>query len=279
MNITTEERKMIELILKYTFLQNAIIGGILVGITCAIIGSFIVLKKMSFLGDGLAHISFGGVAAGILFNINPLISALIFSVLSGVGIQKLKEMKIYSDAAIGIFFSFGLALGVILVSLSTGYSIDLYSYLFGNILAISQLDLILTSGITLIALGTVFFLYKELFYITFDEETAQAHGLPVKSLNQILIVICALAIVTSMKIVGILLVSSFLIIPTTTALMLGVKSFKRTIFMSVVISVISVLMGIIFSYYLDIATGGAIVMTLVGMFVLSLGYKKILKNN
>jgi len=188
-------------------------------------------------------------------------------------------MKIYSDAAIGIFFSFGLALGVILVSLSTGYSIDLYSYLFGNILAISQLDLILTSGITLIALGTVFFLYKELFYITFDEETAQAHGLPVKSLNQILIVICALAIVTSMKIVGILLVSSFLIIPTTTALMLGVKSFKRTIFMSVVISVISVLMGIIFSYYLDIATGGAIVMTLVGMFVLSLGYKKILKNN
>lgn len=270
---------MIELILKYTFLQNAIIGGILVGITCAIIGSFIVLKKMSFLGDGLAHISFGGVAAGILFNINPLISALVFSVLSGVGIQKLKEMKIYSDAAIGIFFSFGLALGVILVSLSTGYSIDLYSYLFGNILAISQLDLILTSGITLIALCTVFLLYKELFYITFDEETAQAHGLPVKSLNQILIVICALAIVTSMKIVGILLVSSFLIIPTTTALMLGVKSFKRTIFMSVVISVISVLMGIIFSYYLDIATGGAIVMTLVEMFVLSLGYKKILKNN
>jgi zinc transport system permease protein len=270
---------MIDLILKYTFLQNAIIGGILVGITCAMIGSFIVLKKMSFLGDGLAHISFGGVAAGILFNINPLISALIFSVFSGFGIQKLKEMKIYSDAAIGIFFSFGLALGVILVSLSKGYTIDLYSYLFGNILAISQIDLILTSGITLFALLIILLLYKELFYITFDEETAQANGLPVNSLNQILVIICALAIVTSMKIVGILLVSSFLIIPTTTALTLGVKSFKKTIFISVIISIISVLIGIIFSYYLDVATGGAIVMTLVGMFTLSLGYKRILKKN
>lgn len=270
---------MIDLILRYTFLQNAIIGGILVGITCAMIGSFIVLRKMSFLGDGLAHISFGGVAAGILFNINPLISALIFSVLSGVGIQKLKEMKIYSDAAIGIFFSFGLALGVILISLSTGYTIDLYSYLFGNILAISQLDLILTGGITLLSILIVFLLYKELFYITFDEESAQANGLPVKALNQILIIICALAIVTSMKIVGILLVSSFLIIPTTTALMLNIKSFKKTIFVSVIISIISVLMGIIFSYYLDIATGGAIVMTLVALFICALTYSKIIKKN
>lgn len=270
---------MIDLILRYTFLQNAIIGGILVGITCAMIGSFIVLRKMSFLGDGLAHISFGGVAAGILFNINPLISALIFSVLSGVGIQKLKEMKIYSDAAIGIFFSFGLALGVILISLSTGYTIDLYSYLFGNILAINQIDLILTSGITLLSIAIVFLLYKELFYITFDEESAQANGLPVKALNQILIIICALAIVTSMKIVGILLVSSFLIIPTTTALMLNIKSFKKTIFVSVIISIISVLMGIIFSYYLDIATGGAIVMTLVALFICALTYSKIIKKN
>ncbi len=270
---------MIELLLKYTFLQNALMGGILVGITCAIIGSFIVLKKMSFLGDGLAHISFGGVAAGILFNINPLISALIFAILSGIGIQKLKDMKIYSDAAIGIFFSFGLALGVILVSLSTGYTIDLYSYLFGNILAISQTDLILTASITIISIIIVFLLYKELFYITFDEETAQANGLPVKLLNQILIIICALAIVTSMKIVGILLVSSFLIIPTTTALMLGVKSFKRTIFMSIIISIISVLIGIFCSYYLNIATGGAIVMSLVVMFTIALIYCKFIKNN
>jgi len=270
---------MIDLILKYTFLQNAIIGGILVGITCAIIGSFIVLRKMSFLGDGLAHISFGGVAAGILFKVNPLISALFFSVLSGLGIQKLKDMKIYSDAAVGIFFSFGLALGVILISLSTGYTIDLYSYLFGNILSINQFDLILMSLMTLVALGTVGLLYKELFYITFDEESAQANGLPVKLLNQILIVISALAIVTSMKIVGILLVSSFIIIPTTTALIMGIKSFKKTIIVSVIISVISVIMGIIFSYYFNIATGGAIVMTLVAIFTGVLGYTRILKKN
>ncbi len=270
---------MIDLILKYTFLQNAIIGGVLVGITCAIIGSFIVLRKMSFLGDGLAHISFGGVAAGILFKINPLISALGFAVLSGIGIQKLKDMKIYSDAAIGIFFSFGLALGVILISLSTGYTVDLYSYLFGNILAINQFDLILMGVMTIVALITVVMLYKELFYITFDEETAQANGIPVKWLNQILVIICALAIVTSMKIVGILLVSSFLIIPTTTALVLGIKSFKRTIFTSVIISVISVFMGIFFSYYFNIATGGAIVMTLVALFTCVLTYSKLIKKN
>lgn len=268
---------MISVILKYTFLQNAIIGGVLIGITCAIIGNFIVLRKMAFLGDGLAHISFGGVAAGILFKINPLISALGFSILSGIGIQKLKDMKIYSDAAIGIFFSFGLALGVILISLSTGYSVDLYSYLFGNILAINTLDLILMSGMMGVALLVVVLLYKELFYITFDEETAEANGLPVKLLNQILIIICALAIVTSMKIVGILLVSSFLIIPSTTSLVLRIKSFKKTIVVSVIISILSVIVGIVGSYYTNVATGGAIVMTLVLIFVAALIYNKTIK--
>ncbi len=262
--------------LQYAFMQRAFLGGILVAILCSAIGIFLVLRRMSLLGDGLAHISFGGIAAGMFFGVYPLLSALAFSVSAAIGIQALKRMKIYSDAAIAIFFSFGLALGVVLVSLSHGFSADLFSYLFGSILAVSESDilLILAAGAATLLLLALF--YKEFLFITFDEESARASGLPVERLNTLLIMLAAVAVVLSMRIVGILLVSSFMVIPASIALPLC-KSFRQSILASILIAIAAVISGLALAYWFDLAAGGAIVLVLVAAFAAMLLYKKIAK--
>ena len=266
---------MLEL-LQYAFMQRAFLGGILIAVLCAVIGVFLVLRRMALIGDGLAHVSFGGIAAGLFFNVYPLLSALVFSVTAALGIQKLKQMKVYSDSAIAIFFSFGLALGVVLVSLSKGYNADLMSYLFGSILSVSETDILLILLVGLATLATLLVFYKELFYITFDEESARASGMPVDHLNTLLVVLTAVAVVLSMRVVGILLVSSFIVIPASIALPLC-KSFKQSILASALISAASVVVGLLLAYYTNMAAGGAIVLVLVAAFTAMLIYKNIVK--
>jgi zinc transport system permease protein len=261
--------------LQYAFMQRAFIAGILIAIICAVIGVFLVLRRMSLMGDGLAHIAFGGIAAGMFFNIYPLLSALVFSVLAALGIQKLKEMKVYGDAAIAIFFSFGLAIGVVLVSFSHGFNADLFSYLFGSILAVSEADILLILAVGVATIAVIMLFYKELFYITFDEESARAAGIPVQRLNTMLVVLTAVAVVLSMRIVGILLVSSFIVIPASISLLLH-RSFKQTIGIAGLTAVASVVAGLVMAYYLDLAAGGAIVLVLVAAFAMALVYKKLL---
>jgi zinc transport system permease protein len=263
---------MIE-IFQFVFMQRAFMIGILIAILCAIIGLFIVLRRMALLGDGLAHISFGGIAAGMFFGIYPILSALIFSVLGALGIQKLKKMKVYSDSAIAIFFSFGLALGIILISLSRGFNADLMSYLFGSILAVSTVDILLILAVGIVVLITIYLFYKELVYITFDESSAKASGLPVEKLDTLLVILTAVIVVLSMRIVGILLVSSLMVIPASTALMFK-KSFKQTMIISTIIAIISVIIGLISAYYFNLAAGGAIVMVLIAIFLTLLIFKK-----
>ncbi|MFA5049881.1 MAG: metal ABC transporter permease [Candidatus Micrarchaeia archaeon] len=262
--------------LEYGFMQRAFISGILIAMVCSIIGLYLVLRRMALIGDGLAHISFGGIAAGMFFGIYPLISALIFSILSVIGIQKLKKMKVYGDAAIAIMFSFGLSLGVILLSYSGGFNADLFSYLFGSILSVSQNDLYLISILAIGVLSFVFLFYKELFYITFDEEGAKVSGINVERFNTALLILCAIAIVISLRVVGVLLVASFIAIPASTALLFR-SSFKNSIIFSAVIAISSIIIGLSASYYLDLAAGGAVVFTLVLVFALSLIYKNLLK--
>ncbi|MFA5077562.1 MAG: metal ABC transporter permease [Candidatus Micrarchaeia archaeon] len=251
--------------LQYGFMQRALIAGVLIAAICSAIGFFLVLRRMSMLGDGLAHISFGGIAAGMFFGVYPLLSALAFAVASALGIQKLKQMKVYGDAAVAIFFSFGLALGVVLVSMSRGFGTDLMSYLFGSILAVSQNDLLLIAAVGALTLAALALFYKELMYMTFDEESAKAAGIPVERLNSMLIVLAAVAVVMSLRVVGILLVSSFMVIPASTALLLG-KGFKSGIMLSSALGVVSMLAGLSLSYYLDIAAGGAVVLVLTAAF-------------
>ncbi|MFH2021058.1 MAG: metal ABC transporter permease [archaeon] len=258
---------------QFAFMQRAFIAGILIALLCAIIGLFIVLRRMALLGDGLAHISFGGIAAGMLFGFYPLLSALVFSVLGAFGIQKLKKMKVYSDSAIAIFFSFGLALGILLISFARGFNADLFSYLFGSILAVNVTDILLIGAVGVAVLIVIYLFYKELFYITFDESSAKASGLPVEKLDTLLVVLTAVIVVLSMRIVGILLVSSLIVIPASTALMLS-KSFKQTMAISAIVAIVSVIIGLLAAYYLNLAAGAAIVMVLIALFFVIFVFKK-----
>jgi zinc transport system permease protein len=256
-------------IFQYQFMQNALIAGALIAAICSVIGVFLVLRRMSLIGDGLAHISFG-----LFFWFYPLFSAFIFAVLAALGIERLKRMKVYGDAAIAIFFSFGLALGVVLISLSKGFTVDLFSYLFGSILAVGGTDLLFMAALGILTLALVSVFYKELLYTTFDEDSAKASGIGVGRVNTMLIVLTALAVVASMRIVGILLVSSFIVIPASIALMLC-RNFRQAILVSASIGIASSVAGLFASYYLDLAAGGAIVLVLVLLFFLALVYKSV----
>lgn len=261
--------------LSFGFMQRALLGGILVAIICALIGVFLVLRRLSLIGDGLAHITFGGVALGLFLHWNPLITALGFSIASAFAITKLRtQTKLYGETAIAILFSSGLALGVILLSLSKGFNIDLFSFLFGNILAVTFSDLITIFCLGVVVVLSILFFYKEFFAITFDEETALASGIPTEKLNLFFTILTAITVVLSIRIVGILLVSSLIVLPCATSLQIA-RSFKQTLFLSVALAVLSVIIGLFCAYIFDIAPGGSIVFALILFFLLSICIKKI----
>ncbi len=258
---------------QYGFMQRALVAGIMIAIISSVIGTFIVLKRLSMIGDGLSHIALGGVALGLFLNVYPVIAALIFSVLSAVGINRLRGAKIYGDVAIAIFFSAGLAVAVVLLSLARGFNVDLFSYLFGSLLTVNETDLAVILLLGILTLGAVFIFYKEFFYITFDETSAKASGLPVEKLNTLLVVLTAITVVVSLKIVGILLVSSLLVVPVATSLQIS-RNFRETILSSMVFAIFSVVAGLIISFYFNLAAGGAIVLTSIIIFLVVMVYKK-----
>ncbi len=260
-------------VFQYGFMQRALVAGVMIALICSVIGTFIVLKRLSMIGDGLSHIALGGVAIGLLLNVNPVISALIFSALSAVGINSLRRAKIYGDVAIAIFFSAGLAVAVVILSLAKGSNVDLFSYLFGSILTVNETDLYVMLGLGIFTLGVVIIFYKELFYITFDEISARASGIPVEKLNTLLVVLTAITVVISLKIVGILLVSSLLVVPVATSLQIS-RNFKETILISMIFAILSVVVGLIISFYFNLASGGAIVLTSVVIFLMAMIYKR-----
>jgi zinc transport system permease protein len=261
-------------ILQYAFMQRAIIAGIFVALSCSLTGVYLVLRRLSLIGDGLAHISFGGLALGMLLKLPPLLTALVTAVIGSLGIQWLKERKIGADAAIAVVFSLGLAIGVVLISMARGFTADLFSFLFGNILAVSTSDVVMVAILGVVTLVTLIFIHKELVFMTFDEEAAKAAGIPVKMLNTVLMILTAVTVILGMRVVGVLLVSSLLVLPPLTARQLAV-SFRQTMIASVAAGLLSVLLGLLASAWLDIAPGGTIVLTAGLLFVLSLVYRAI----
>jgi zinc transport system permease protein len=266
-------------ILSFTFVQHAILAGILIAAVCSILGVFLVLRRMSLIGDGLAHITFGSVAIVLLIGISPLyitLATLPLVMLSSLAILKLtSSKKVQGDAAIGIVSSIGIAVGIVLASMSGGYNVDLFSYLFGNILTVNPTELLLSFIIFIIVIGFVIFFYHDLFAVTFDEELAQSMGIKTKRINIILFILTAVAAVLAMKVTGIMLVSAMLILPPLTALQLSI-SFRMTIITSVMFSALSVICGIIFAFLLNLAAGGTIVIFNVIFLLIILGVKKIL---
>jgi len=256
--------------LNYAFIQRAYLAGIFIAILCAMLGLFLVLRKLSLIGDGLSHISFGAIALGLFFGWYPFYIAIPVVLIGSYVIIKLTEKaKIYGDAAIGIISSVGIAGGVILASLSRGFNVDLFSYLFGNILAISNQEVYLSIGLSVIVLLIILLLYNDLFSATFDEEYAQITGVSTKRVNNVLIFLTAITVVLAIKVVGIMLVSALLILPAVTALQTA-KGFKGAMIISSLVAILSVLTGITASFFLDIPAGATIIMVNFILFLLSL---------
>ncbi|WP_370222074.1 metal ABC transporter permease [Cytobacillus sp.] len=274
---------MIAGILQYEFLQNAFLTGIIIGIIAPLLGVFIVVRRLSLIADALSHVTLAGIAASLLLEkkfiglsgLNPLYMGMAFSVAGSLFIEKLRAVyKHYQELAIPIILSGGIGLGVIFISLADGFNTDLFSYLFGSVSAVSRLDLWTILIISVFVIALVVLLYKELFLLSFDEEHAKASGIAAKSVHFIFIVMVALVIAASMRIVGILLVSSLMTLPVAASIRIA-KGFKQTIFLSMLFGEISVLGGLTISYYIDLAPGGTIVMIAVLILIVTILLKKI----
>jgi zinc transport system permease protein len=262
-------------ILEAGFIQRALITGIAVAIICSAVGLFLVLRRHSLFGDALSHMAFGGIAVGLFTNIYPIWTAIIVSVLAALGITKLRQStKVPPDAAVAILLSSGLALGIVLVSLSGGFSVDLFSFLFGSILLVSQDEVYMILGLSAGIMTILLLLYRKFMYIAFDEEQAKVSGLQVSRLNYLFIVLASITVIASIRLVGILLISSLIVIPNITAMLFG-KGFRKTALISSTIGVFSVVAGILISYVANIATGGTIVLVLVMTFLAVLAAKKV----
>jgi len=256
---------MIE-ILQYEFMQRALISGIAISISCSLIGLFLILKRFSLFGDAMSHVAFGGIALGLFLKSNPIWVSLIVSIIGALAIIKLNSSKrIYSDSSISVLLSLGLAMGLVLISLSGGFSIDITSYLFGSILLVNIEETVSTVLLSVIVIAFVILYYKKLIYLVFNEEQALVNGINTVVLNILFITLATIAIVMSIRLIGVLMVSSLLIIPNVSSLLLG-YGFKKTILFSICFSLISVILGIILAFEWNITPSGMIVITSAGIF-------------
>ncbi len=251
-------------------MQRALAAGLLAGVLCGVLGFFVILKRLSFIGVGISHSALGGIAIGVLLGVEPLAAAAVFATLVAWGIGWLSRRgRLHEDTAIGILFSSAMALGVVLISMSKGYQIDLFGYLFGNILAVSPRDLWILGVIAVVTLSVVTLLFKEFLFLAFDEEVAHASGLPVGALNLVLLTCLALVIVAAIRVVGLVLVEALLVIPAAVGYQLT-RSYRTMIGISVVTAVLASTAGLFVSYALDAAAGATIVLLLAAMFAAAL---------
>ncbi|MCL2641912.1 MAG: metal ABC transporter permease [Candidatus Bathyarchaeota archaeon] len=260
---------------EYQFFQNALLGGIIVAIVCGLVGLFLILKKEAMIGDGLSHTAFGGIAIGLLLGINPLITALLTSILAVFTISYMRRKKIAtSDSAVAIMLALGFSTGLIIVSIAGGFNIELFNYLFGSILTITLSDLLLVSALSTIVLTFIGFYRRELLSMIFDEEDSKIRGIPTNRLTIIFDLLTAITIVLSIKVIGTILVVALLVIPGLCALKLNL-SFKKTLLTTILFSTISTTTGIMVSAIFNIVTAGIIVLVLVTFFIITLIYKKL----
>lgn len=256
-------------ILSFDFMQRAFFAGLIVAIICPAIGIFLVVRRQSMIGDGLGHIAFAGVTAGWILGYEPILSATVFTVVGAVAIERVRTLWAdFADMILAIFFYSGMALAIVLASLKSAGGFNLSSFLFGSIMTVTKVDLYLVSALGLGVALTIYFFYRPFLYIAFDEASARVSGLPVNWLNVLLSVLTAITVAVAMRIVGILLVSALMVIPAAAALQWA-RTFRTALKISVAMAVVSVLLGLVVSYYLNIAPGGSIVLSATIIFVIS----------
>lgn len=272
---------MITQFFTYEFLQNTFYTGLLIGFIAPFLGAFVVVRRLSLIADALSHVTLGGIAFGLfmekkygLMFFTPFYSGIGFSVIGSIFIERLRSVyKAYQEIAIPIILSGGVGLSVIFISLADGFNTDLYSYLFGSVSAVSRNDLWSIIIITLIVLTVLLLFYKELFMLSFDEEHAVVSGIHAKRIHFVFILLTALVISASIRIVGVLLVSALMTLPVAASIRIA-KGFKQTILFSVIFGELSVIIGLIAGYYFEIPPGGTIVMISILLLVLTISLKK-----
>lgn len=257
-------------ILYAEFFQRALIGGALIAITAPLLGLFLVLRRLSMIGDTLAHVSIAGVALGFLINVYPVAVGLVFAIVASFAIEALRRTyRTYAELSIAIIMSGGIALASLLFTMGRSFNLNVNSYLFGSIYTLDYTDLYVIAGVTVVVLTIVLIHKKELFLLTFDEDAAAVSGLPVRYFNIMLSILTALVISAAIKIVGALLVSALLTIPAACSLALS-RSFRQAIVLVVVVGEIAVIAGLWMAGLWNLAPGGTIVLLLIGMLGLSL---------
>lgn len=256
-------------ILSYTFMQRAVVASILIGTVTAVIGVYVVLRGLAFIGAGIAHASFGGVALGFLLGVNPLLSAVVFCLGTAWAIAwTSRRAEVREDTAIGIFFAGTMALGILFIGLMGEYNVDLFGYLFGSVLSVTREDLWLSGALGVVVLVVVGLFFKELLFITFDPEMAQVSGVPAQGLYMLLLSVIALTVVLAIKVVGIILVSAMIVIPAAAAYQLT-EDFRVMMALAVVIGNLSAVAGLLLSVQFDTASGATMVLTATAFFFLS----------
>ncbi len=256
-------------LLGYSFFQRALLVSVLASISCGAIGTYIVSRRIVFISGGITHASFGGIGLAFLMGFNPLIGAAIFAIVAALGIQFFSNRGgIREDSSIAIWWSLGMALGIIFVFLTPGYTPNLMSYLFGNILTVSRQELWAMFFLNLLLVGFFWFFFRQILYLAFDEEFAKASGMPVTLFNYIIIVLIAVTVVLSIRVVGIILILSMLTIPQATANILT-RDFRLMVFLSTGFALLGSILGLVISYFLNIPSGATIIFVLVVVFGLT----------
>jgi len=255
-------------IFQYSFVIRAFEAGIVVAVIAPLIGIFLVLKRYSLIADTFSHVSLAGIAVGLLLGVNPILAALVFTVLASFGIEKLRtSKKIYGESALAIFLSGALAVAVVVISMAHGFNTNLYNYLFGSIVTVTMLDVYIIAVLAVVVIAVLLKFYKEIIYISFDEDSAKVSGIPVRLINGILIFLAAVTVSLAIPIVGVLLISALIVIPVVAALQLK-QSFLKTLIYAELISIFSVISGIFASFYLNLSTGGTIVLIMLAIFLI-----------
>ncbi|WP_078391365.1 metal ABC transporter permease [Shouchella patagoniensis] len=269
---------MLDALLTYDFLQYAFLTGLMIGLLAPLLGVFLVVRRMSLIADALSHITLSGIAFSLLLGsyfpfmqgANPLYMGMAFSVGGSLFMEKLRQVYVhYKEIAIPIIMSAGIGLGVVFISMANGFNNDLLNYLFGSVIAVNRSDFLTITVITVVVLFVLFFFYKELFFLSFDEEQARVSGINRRLVHMVFMIMVALVIAASMRVVGILLVSSLMTLPVASAMRFA-KGFKQLFVYSVIFGEIAVIGGLILAYELSLAPGGVIVMISVLILLLSI---------
>jgi zinc transport system permease protein len=248
---------------------RAFIAGIVIGVVAPLIGTFLVARKYSLIADTLGHISLAGVAIGLLLNINPIITALVCAVIMSLVIDRLRSGKLVSgESALAMLLSGGLALAIVLISLARGFNVDLFSYLFGSITTVKTEDLYLIIPLGILVILTTVFFYRQFLYISFDEEGARVSGIKVTALNILLMVLTAIIVSLSIRIVGSLLIGALIVIPVVTSAQIA-RSFRSSLVLSIIFSLVAVIVGLFASFYFNLAAGGTIVLVALLIFAIT----------